>query len=242
MALPDIEEALERTIFHALRSKIVAEGYLPDINDFDTQNTNVQTAAISQKAYKAAIAAIVANKGFAIEIFNNSVSQQRGTMKAPRIVIDTQAFLPGQLGHDTTLQYSLGANDFNPPDVDPQDFEIENYSGNRFVSMTSDFYYSVRLVANTTKQIRVLHGIMVSVLPRRGYIHWYGDSELRPSGNLLNRYVSNFDHSLLAEGIIEKVYRYEIPDAHEIDPITLVQVSPIKQIEIPNINLNIENP
>lgn len=218
MALSDIQEAIERSIFHRLREKIVAEGYLPDIYDYITEHDNLNIAEKSQIAYQDAIEAIVADKGFSIEIFNYAPAQQRGTMKPPRIVIDTQAFLPGLLGHDTTLEYKLNEDG-------------TMFDGNKFVSLTSDFYYSVRLVANTTKQIRVLHGLMVSVLPRRGYIKWYTDNELRPTGNLLNRYVSMGDFSWNAEGIIEKVYRYEIPDVHEVDPEIIRSVAPIIQID-----------
>jgi len=218
MALSNIEEALERSIYHALRLKIIEEGYLPNIDDYIIDDDNLVIAEASQIDYKNAIANIVKDKGFAVEIFNYSTAQQRGSLKPPRIVVDTQAFLPGLLGHDTTLDYKLNSDG-------------TKFDGNRFVSLTSDFYYSVRLVANTTKQIRVLHGLMVSVLPRRGYIKWYGDTALRPTGNLLNRYVSNGDFSWNTEGIVEKVYRYEIPDVHEIDPEIITSVAPITQID-----------
>lgn len=217
MALPDIQELVERTIFHAIRTRVVAEGYLPDINSYDVTNSDINIAKAAQANYRAAVKAIADGpKGFAIEVFNYGPSQHKGTMKVPRIVVDTQAFLPGEVGHDPSLVYEPNGG---------------NFDGNRFVSLTSNFYYHLRLLGNTTKQIRVLHGIMVSVLPRRGYIMWDGDTELRPSGNLLNRYISNVDYSWKDEGIVEKVYRYEIPDVHELDPQTLATVVPIIQID-----------
>ena len=44
------------------------------------------------------------------------------------------------------------------------------------------------------------------------------------------------DFSWTAEGVIEKVYRYEIPDAHEVDDLIIKQNVPnIKEIKLNNI-------
>lgn len=201
--LSNIEQELERSIYHAIRLVLVEYGYLPDILQFDISNSNSTIALAAQEAYQDAIAIIKNDKGYAIEVFNYNTSQGHGTLKVPRIVIETQAFLPGQLGADTSPQY-----------VKQEDKSFKKLTG---ASTTSDFYYNIRLIANSVKQIRTLHGIMIQAIPRRGYIKWYSDEELRPNHNLLTRYISHNEENYLQEGIIEKVFRYEIPDAYEKD-------------------------
>jgi hypothetical protein len=217
--LSNIEQALERTIFHALRKKTVEFGYSPDINDYDIENTDIAIAESEQLRFLTDLKQIKETKGFAIEIFNYSNNQAYGDKKPARIVVETESFQIGQLGADTTPRYEL------QPDG--------TYSTVSSVSMLSDFYFNIHLIANSIDEIRVLHEIMVQSLPRRGYLPWYTDNGLRPHSNLLVRYISMADYSFLAEGIIEKVYRYEIPDAHEVDDAILqTNIPPITTITL----------
>lgn len=220
--LSNIEEALERTIFHLLRKKTVEFGYTPDIDDYDVENTDTSIAVSESERFKNDLSIIHTTKGFAIEVFNFANNQYYGTKKPPRIVVETESFLQGQLGTDPTPIYQRQTDG--------------TFNTVQQVSMLSDFYFNVHLIANYVKEIRILHEIMVQCLPRRGYVPWYNQNGLQPAFNLLIRYISMADYSWNAEGIIEKVYRYEIPDAHEVDDTIInTNVPPIRLI-----NLNIE--
>ena len=209
IVLADIEEALERSVFHKLRKKVVEFGYLPDITTFDVENSNAAIAKTAEEAYLAAIKAIAASSfGYAIEIFNYSNNQSYGSKDVPRIVIEMESFNQGQLGTDPSGRYVLNTT-------------TGKYERVLDTSLLSDFYFNVHLIANTVKQIRKLHEIMVNALPRRCYIEWYNENGYKPSENLMVRYISMADYTFLQEGIIEKVYRYEIPDVHEIDPMII---------------------
>lgn len=217
MSLPNIQQELERTIYEAFRVTLVKEGYLPDINLFDVENEELEIAKAAQKAYLEAIANIADGpKGFAIELFSNSTAQQRGQLKTPRIVLETEGFYPGELGIDTTPKY------------------IKNQEGKYTVvnapSETSDLFFAVRLVANNTKQIRILHGVNAVTLPRRGYLGWH-DKEFMRSGNLFFKYISFYQNEFPEEGIIEKIYRYMVPDVHEIDDLPIGIAPPIIEID-----------
>lgn len=217
--LSNIEQALERTIFHLLRKKTVEFGYLPNIDDYDIENTNLNIAETETERFNNDLIAITNSKGFSIEVFNYANNQYYGTKKPPRIVVETESLLQGQLGTDTTPQYKKNIDG--------------SFIAKQSVSLLSDFYFNVHLIANNVNEIRVLHEIMVQCLPRRGYVPWYNQDGLLPSFNLLVRYLSMADYSWTAEGIIEKVYRYEIPDAHEVDDkIIIDNVSSIKQINV----------
>lgn len=227
MELPNIQALLERSIYHALRTTIVQAGYLPDILLYDIENEDSSVATIEQQRYDIDLDIIREQKGFAIEIFNNSPGQAKGTLKLPRIIIETEAFLPGQLGLDTTLDY------LKQPDG--------NYIAehNNFLSQTSDFYFHVKLLSNTTKQQRALYGIMLMTLPRRGYMKWYNTPPL-PYQNLFVNFTTHSEFNLQDEGITEKSYRYEITDVHELDPVLLENIPAIKEIGTDNIDIQFE--
>lgn len=216
MAIPNLLEALERTVFETVRLVLVSTGYLPDIKNFDVENPNLEIAKLAQKSYEGAITTIKnSGKGFAIEIFNYSTTQQRGRLKPPRIIIDSEGFYPGEIGLGTSPRYNRQA--------DGSFLKIET------VEQTSDFFFNIRLISNTTKQYRVLEGVKAMTLPRQGYLKWY-NKDFLASGNLFFKYVSFSYQNWENEGIIEKVYRYMIPDAHEVDPNIIGSTAAITQI------------
>lgn len=219
-----IEEALERSVFELLRKKTVSMGYLPDIEEFDIENNDMDISSKAQEDYSKELNNISKSKGFAIEIFNYANQQYYGQKKPPRIVIQTESFLQGQLGLDTTQKYKRD--------------EDGKYRALQSESMLSDFYFNVHLVTNTTLQTRVLHQIMHEAIPRRGYIPWHNNDILKENNNLMVRYINMGDVGWPNEGIIEKVFRYEIPDAHTVDNrILITDIAAINNITV-DINNN----
>lgn len=223
-----LEEAVERTIYHSLREEIVKRGYLPDIYDYDIENTDLTIAKSENIRYNVDLKAIKVDKGFAIEVFNYSNNQSYGDKEVPRIVIHTDSFIPGSLGLDPSRKYEKNIDG--------------SFKVLKSVEMVSDFYFSLNLVANTVSSMRQLHDIMANVLPRRGYIKWYQDNGLRPYSNLLIQYLASADVSFLSEGIMEKVYKYMIPDVHEIDDKTIYDNIPaIINIQVDKDDNNLLN-
>lgn len=229
MILPNTQELIERSIYHNLRYTTVAAGYIPDITNYDIENPDINVAIAENTRFETDLKAIVTDKGFAIELFSNGPSQQRGELKVPRIVLETESFLPGEIGLDTTKNYSKN-----------QDGTFTAYD-NTWLTQTSDFYFQLRLLSNSAKQQRILNGIMLQTLPRKGYMRWVGDTELRTTGNLFINFVSHAEFNHTEEGIIEKVYRYEIKDVNEIDPVALQEtIAAIQSIDPDSININIQ--
>jgi len=207
--LPDLEELLERSIFHAIREKTVAEGYLPNINTFDISNVDDSIAEQAKADYETAKTTIYDTKGFVIDIFGVSNNQSKAEKKIPRIVIDTQSFQPGTLGGDTTPIYNL---------VDGV------YVKSSSPSLASDFFFNVYIVCNTVKQLRVLTAIVSAALPRRGYVKTYLADTIEPFGNLLTVFLSSSNSQDLPEGVFEKAFSYEVPDVFESLPDTIVTI------------------
>lgn len=217
--LTNISELTERSIFHALRKVVVDEGYLPDIENYDIENPNLTIAKAAQDEFIQDIEAIVSNRGFAIEVFGYSSNQSRGTKKTPRIVVEVEAFYPGNLGLDTTNQYKY--DEIN-----------DTYITQKGPSIVSDQIINIHLVGYSTQQHRVLHAVMVKALPRRGYMKWYTEPQLKKHENLFIRYIGYNELNFPEIGVTEKIYRYELPDLHENLLEELYTVPPIKTINL----------
>lgn len=222
--LSNIQERVERSVFHALMGVTVEEGFTPDLSLFDLENADLTIASQEQNAYETALKNVQTLKGFSIEIFGASSNQAKGDKKVPRIVIDTTSYYQGELGVDTTESYVPAPGGFNV--LKPSD------------SLLTDYQFGIKLISNRTNQTRALHAILTSALPRRGYIKWYDEADLLPSENIHIRFLSSFEHNLLPEGIIEKTYRFEIVDLHEILDKVVRQVAPINEINADMIDID----
>lgn len=219
--LSNLEEVLERSIFHVIREKSVAEGYTPDIKNHDISNGDDTVATAARLAFESDAADIVIEKGFVVDIMGAANNQSRGEKKVPRIVIDTKSFQPGILGGDTTPVYELVNNVF-----------VKSSES----SLASDFFYNIYIVAGTIKQLRVLTAIVAAALPRRGYIKNYLEQNIQYSGNILVKFLSSSDSPDLPEGILEKIFSYESPDVFESLPKIIPTIVGGKEFDIVKIN------
>lgn len=223
MSLSNVQEAIERTLYAQLRKATTDSGYCVDIDDYDLENPDLTVAKNENQRYMADMKAIADVKGFAVEVFNVTTPFFKGNIRTPSIHIENQGMLPGAVGNDNHANYVDSGT---------------SYTKQRSQDILSDYYFAVRLCYKGIKQLRVLHAIMLENIPRRGYIPWYTDESLRPSLNLLIRYVSFNDYYYDDQNIGEKVYRYEIPDIHEISPKELATIAKITQIDLGIYNDN----
>jgi len=211
--LYNIEERLERSIYEAIRQELVDKLYSPDIS----LPAYPETAA-GQLQWETDLLAIRNGVlGFAIELFGTAGYQDRNTKKVPRIVINVQDFFPGALGGDQSPYYVKGVTDYTKEVRPPQ---------------SVNFYVNVHLVANTIKQLRILHSIVSLALPRRGYIKFYTEPQATFAGNIFIQNITSVEHPQTDEGILEKVYRFEIQDVYETLSTTIGTVVPINEINV----------
>lgn len=103
-----------------------------------------------------------------------------------------------------------------------------------------DSIFDIHLVAGNANDMRVLHQIMYTALPARGYIkpftfntinEYLENPGLAKTGNLFLNIGNYYDHNDTDHGILEKVYTYNCVDGllEQIkqDP----DISPIKEIK-----------
>lgn len=221
-SLSTTQELIERSLFEIIRKEVVDKGYLPDI-------TLYPNTVLGYQDYEADKATIIANRGFAIDVYNEGSNMAKEVKKAPRIVINTGNFLPGALGGDPQREFIDLGLEYRAQVTPPQ---------------TVDFYINIHLVSSNVKEERVLNAILALALPRRGYIPHYND----PAETLFCRYLNFYDMDDHERGLLEKVYAYEIPDCYDREPVVFQApgytggfVSKITEISVhPNILKYIE--
>lgn len=210
--LSDSQAIIERSIYHAIRRKCIAEGYTPDVSLFDLANE------AGQQQYRLALKAIQETKGFAIEVFGASNSQQKGIKQVPRISITPGTFLPGEVGYGPTTIYSPNGDN--------------TFTGTKVPIEASDYHVDIHLVSNDIQQNRVLNSILASCLYRKGYIPVYPHTELQLSKNLFYLNTVNVDSDKPSEGLIEKVHNYIFHDVHNIPEEHTGTVAALQEIVI----------
>jgi len=188
MAITNIFTEVERSIYEALRLRTVAEGYTPDISQYP--NTSAGT-----EQYRLDLAAIKADKGFAVEIFNNTQPEAKGVIQTARISIV----------HGGTSMGNIGL----PIQQDPIDMG-DGTSGLTIGStITNEYQYEVFLTADGLDEFRVIQGIVLQALTGRSFIEFHG---VVPTQRFLNIMLSGFPSPSELRGFKEFVYAFRVPD------------------------------
>jgi hypothetical protein len=216
----NIEEIISISIYKALRDKLVVDGWLPNIENFDIENDNIDVVETESISYENAKNQIKQTKGFCIEVFPFSSNQAKGLKSVPRIVLDIHHFLPGEIGLDTTTFYE-------------KDEESGLYTRKKDIGVLSDLTFTIYAVGNSSTQIYIMNNIILSVLPYRGYIKRYNEDELKPYNNLFVDLIDKGKSNDLEEGVMERFFKYEIPDIQELESLILEgTVVPINEITL----------
>ena len=144
-----------------------------------------------------------------IYIFGVGNNQVRGSKIVPRITIDMNAYYPGNIGTEAFMVGDEKEND---------EFRQYNYPFE-----TKDAQFDVHLVANNVQDMRLLHSIMYTALPVRGYIKpfieatlqkYLENKGLKKTGNLYIEVSNYYDHNDQEHGLLEKVYSYTVIDSY----------------------------
>lgn len=214
MALPlaDVQDIIERSIFEAIRKVIVVEGYLPDITVYLPVNQ------ITYDAWVNDVKNVVTAKGFCIEIFGPGSNQSKYQKKIPRIVIQTRRFLPGEIG--------------TPPEGFYQLQDDNTFRQVKTAPTTSNMQIDIRLVSKSQIQDRIMHAIIGKALTTRKFIQIYTDLN-NPIAKFFLRQVGYNDYNELDEGVMERVYTYEVPDVYQTEwDIISTVIAPITEITV----------
>jgi len=219
MALSNIQQLIERSIFEAIRKVLINSGYLPDINNYpNTQQGDDQ--------YKAAIDSIASVKKFAAEIFGHSSPQSKELKRTPRIVMITRRAMTGDIGNVPIAIYEK-----NPLAPDTR-MKIQPDQE------TADLQIDIHCVSSSADQDRVVNAVLAAAIGKRAFLQLYDD----PTQRFFIRQYSAYDLPDTQEGIIERISSYEIKDLWMFDGVVIsTNVPPIKQITAEITTLELES-
>lgn len=224
----NLQEIVERTFYISLLHEALKRDLTINPDDYLVENENglkLPTKELYAKYErdKAEIEERLKLSGSSFHyIFGIGNNQVRGPKDLPRITLELKAWYPGDIG------------------LEKEDFELNEdgiFQAIEYDYETKHTLIDVHLCSNTQEEMRLLHTIMYTALPARGYLKPYiNDYEEWKSGGLLttgNLYIevgNYYDHPDLNHGFLEKVYTYEVRDGLIGEKLTDVTCSPIKDI------------
>lgn len=185
------QEIIERSVYSAILSTLVSEGYCLNPENYLPISLENSNRFLSDKKN------IENNKGFFISLNGIGNNQSRGMKDMPSITIESQGFMPGDIGLPKQI---ISRND-------------DSYFVSEFPYEALDQYIDIHLIANLQEHMRLLHTILFASIPQRGYIKPYHLEEIPFDGNIYIEIANFFDLPNTEKGIIEKVYQFNVKDS-----------------------------
>lgn len=182
----DSQEIIERSIYEAILHTAV--GWEHTLNPLDYLPINCQNQNRYQEDLKK-----IQNP---IYIFGTGNNQSKGSEVTPRIVVNARGFYPGSIG--------LQKKTLNKED--------RGFSATEYPYEAIDQVIDIHLVANNQVDLRLLHQILFYSIPQRGYLKPYTEKEFLFSGNIFLELTNFYDSPSRSQGIMEKVYQFEVYD------------------------------
>jgi hypothetical protein len=218
MALSDVLELVDKSIFEAIHSVGVAEGYIVDRAVVDLED---------EVAWAAAEQVIITEKGYVVDLEGASNSHEKGKRTNPSITYDSKNLLNGNIGNAQTPRYEdNGAGGLNSVKDIPQ---------------TSDYLFYIHVNGKNSADFRTIKAIVSTALAHNTFIPVYNDPGTK---FLIVRYgyQDNPDH---LKGSLEGIFMYKAMDILESLPTTIAtNIVPINEIdvELEENNLNVQTP
>lgn len=214
LVLSNIQMRVERSIYEAIRVQFVSQGYLPDI----TTSGRYPASSTGGANWEADLAIVTAAKKFAVEVFGDSSSLQKGLKRVPRIGIIPRRIMPGDIGKDIRGGFAP-----NPLDPDNTIFIKPTYQ-------SANLHIDINVVPETAEQDRLVNAVIASALSTLNYLQFYDN----PTEYFLIRQFNFYDLPDNKNGIAEKVYSYEIPDLYLYEGLA----NPVPLIEEITVNID----
>jgi len=186
--ITDIQTRIERSFYEAVRLRVVADGYTPDITTYSQDPSGFAQ-------YQADLSQIKTDRGWAVEVFGMSNPEDKGYKNLARVVLYTDSFLPGEYGLDDSPFFELNING-NYNEVIPTQ------------NITHQLFMNCSIVCDHTDQFRYLTSVVNSTLPLRGLLRYYDIPEL----GFFVENTAYLDISDPINGVLEKIYKYRVPD------------------------------
>lgn len=205
----DSQEIIERSFYYSLLGVSVKMGLSLDPREYPETRDGGKQFSEDKRL-------IQENKGLYIEIIGAGNNQEKAMKTGPKIVINPQTYIPGDVGLNRRMWERVE----------------NNYIVSEVPFESSDLFIDVHLVSVNANENRLLHNVMFTSLPQRGYLKPYTYNQPPFDGNIFLIYSNSYDASSLDKGIIEKVYTYEVKDTLLLPPREIEEGPGIIQIDV----------
>lgn len=205
---------ITRSIEKALYLKLLEQGYTPDRSIFGV-NSFDESFDVSFQGYVDKKTDIKNRKGFCVDLFGHGASMDRGIKLVPRMVITGLGFSPGSVGNDKTPYYKKNGQG-----------KYDQLIGPIF---SSNFRFELELSSNKTAQDVFMEAVRAFVLSNFEQVVVYD----QPQDSFLVQYTFPRQMPEFQQGLIQRIYTYEVVDVFENLPITLnTEIARLKSIII----------
>jgi len=207
-----ILEATDRGITELLRMAVVKKGFLPDVTLYPDADAWMAAKNVLQNS--------LVDKTL-IEVFGVGTAQSRQEKTACKITVDRRALVPVTEGVFTNAI------------IYQWDKELKKFRKYKGFGAYYDIDYEIRTVSNTTKFDRITAQIILSTIPHKMFVQYFGDGFTKDDVFLLEFLGSN--DLLPDEQWLERLYRYrarripldEVTEIGEVPPLLEVKVDVI---------------
>lgn len=204
---------ISRSIEKVLYLLLLDQGYTPDRSILPDPFDSSFDPTFA--GYAQAKANIKARKGFCVDLFGHGASMDRKTKFIPRMVITGMGFSPGSVGNDKQPYYKK--NDSG---------KYDKLVGPIF---SSNFRFELELCSNKTAQDMFLEIIRATALPQFEQIPVYD----QPQDSILIQYNPPRQMPNFGQGLIQRIYTYEVIDVFETMPKTIsTEIARVKSITV----------
>lgn len=204
------QEIIERSIYTSILNTLISTGYSLNPEDYYPINNE------NSLRFKADKSQIESSKGFFIPLFGVGNNQSRGIKTCPRITIESQGFMPGDIGLPKQI-------------IDKVE---DSFFISEFPYEAIDQFIDIHLVANNQEEMRLLHTLLFASIPQRGYIKPYHMDKAPFDGNIYVEIANFYDRPNTDKGIMEKVYQFTIKDTLLSESEIPEPIVPINAIEV----------
>ncbi len=206
------QQVIERSIYFAILNILLQKGLTLNPEDY------MPLSEANSIRYKTDREAIEADKHLYIELYGSSDSLSKGLKFAPRIVISPQGFYPGDIGFEKSQL--------------EDDNDSDNFLVTEMPFEAIDQNIDIILVSNNIEESRLLHSIVNSAIPQRGYVKPYTSVNKPFSGNIFILLANFYKADNNEHGLIEKVYQFTVKDTILEDIPFIDETVPINDIRL----------
>lgn len=213
--LPSADARVVDSIFKHIQKVTINSGYMPDVDTFgDTE--------LDANNYQVALDAIQADKGFYIEVFNQSSARRKAAKKTKRIVIYLSRVYDGEIAAPI---HAI---------IDNDKTEGGKFKSGFLPTKSAMLVIAIHLISAVENEFYTLNAIIARTLSQRAYLTYWDKptNTFIPDQWFICEQTSYNDLDDALEGVFEKVFYYTVSDIYLNELMNVVEVAPIKSITV----------